>query len=84
MFHSDLIKDLVNLLVESIYIFFSIYFIENEFENMSTNDKNFDIIPMMVPFFDVHLLVPLLDFLREVEILLHFAYVCFSHVGFIL
>lgn len=28
--------------------------------------KHFDITPLMVPYFDVHLIIPLFDFLKEV------------------
>jgi hypothetical protein len=34
--------------------------------------KHFDITPSMVPYFDVHLLIPLFDFLKEVSIICSF------------
>lgn len=32
-----------------------------------SNNKNFDITPLMAPYFDVHMVSPLLDFLLEVS-----------------
>jgi hypothetical protein len=41
---------------------------DNKIEKMDEK-KHFDITPSMVPYFDVHLLIPLFDFLKEVMII---------------
>eukprot|EP01031_Cornospumella_fuschlensis_P044625 gene44625-54570_t len=33
-----------------------------------TSEANFDIVPLMAPYFDVHMIFPLLDFLREIKV----------------
>jgi hypothetical protein len=32
--------------------------------------SNNDLVPLMAPFFDVHMVVPLIDFLAEVRLIL--------------